>query len=221
MRARVEKYRKRIDPNEDYVIGCILLGRIECRCEQNRKKRARVKLADGKEGAIQHMMCTSFWHPDGTPMSAEQLMEQFVREAAGNSSKTKTSCAACGVCRKQEKRCCRDWQRKVSGTSNSQKMQRIISAEKSDLFDVLAYVAYAEAPVTRIERADGARVHIIREFSAKQQEFLEFVLRHYVAVGVEELEQEKLNPLLKLRYQGSIQMQWRTSEDQTKFGSFS
>ena len=34
-----------------------------------------MKLADGKERNIQHMMVTSFWHPDGTPMSAQQFME--------------------------------------------------------------------------------------------------------------------------------------------------
>jgi type I restriction enzyme R subunit len=32
-------------------------------------------------------------------------------------------------------------------------MQKIIDAEKSDLFDVLAYVAYALPPLTREERA--------------------------------------------------------------------
>src|SRR5712664_2240507 len=37
------------------------------------RKRIQVKLADGKARAIQHMMMTSFWHPDGTPMSAQQF----------------------------------------------------------------------------------------------------------------------------------------------------
>jgi type I restriction enzyme R subunit len=37
-------------------------------------------------------------------------------------------------------------------------------------------------------------------FNAKQQVFLDFVLQHYINVGVEELDQEKLNPLLRLKY---------------------
>lgn len=41
-------------------------------------------------------------------------------------------------------------------------------------------------------------------FNAKQQAFLDFVLSHYVSVGVEELEQRKLNPLLRLKYHDSI-----------------
>jgi type I restriction enzyme R subunit len=83
-------------------------------------------------------------------------------------------------------------------------MQRIIDAEKSDLFDVLAHVAYALPPVTREVRADQARAYINSQFTTKQRAFLEFVLSHYVSVGVEELDQAKLTPLLKLRYNDSI-----------------
>ena len=83
-------------------------------------------------------------------------------------------------------------------------MQKIIDAEKSDLFDVLAYVAYAMPPLTREERAASARVAISTHFNDKQQAFLDFVLSHYVNVGVEELGQEKLTPLLKLKYNDAI-----------------
>ncbi|CBE69249.1 Type III restriction enzyme, res subunit (fragment) [Candidatus Methylomirabilis oxygeniifera] len=34
--------------------------------------------------------------------------------------------------------------------------------------------------------------------------FLDFVLSHYVSVGVEELDQDKLTPLLRLKYHNSI-----------------
>jgi type I restriction enzyme R subunit len=47
-------------------------------------------------------------------------------------------------------------------------------------------------------------VEISTHFNSKQQVFLDFVLSHYVSVGVEELEQGKLTPLLKLRYHDSI-----------------
>ena len=40
-------------------------------------KRAKVRLADGKQRSIQHMVATTFWHPDGTPMSAQQFMEML------------------------------------------------------------------------------------------------------------------------------------------------
>jgi type I restriction enzyme R subunit len=83
-------------------------------------------------------------------------------------------------------------------------MQKIIGAENSDLFDVLAYVGFSKPPVPREERADHARVYINSSFNAKQQAFLDFVLSHYVSVGVEELDQQKLTPLLRLKY-GAIQ----------------
>ena len=79
-------------------------------------------------------------------------------------------------------------------------MQRVIDAEQSDLFDVLAHVAYALALVTRADRATQARVYINSTFNAKHQAFLEFVLSHDVSVGVGELDPQKLSPLLKLKY---------------------
>jgi len=83
-------------------------------------------------------------------------------------------------------------------------MQKVIDAEKSDLFDVLAHVAYALPPLTREDRAAKAKVEITTHFTTKQQAFLDFVLSHYVSVGVEELDQTKLTPLLRLKYHDSL-----------------
>ena len=90
-------------------------------------------------------------------------------------------------------------------------MQKIIDAEKSDLFDVLAHVAYALPPLTREERAAQAKVEISTHFNTKQQAFLDFVLAHYVGVGVDELDQEKLTPLLRLKYSIPLRTPLRTS----------
>ncbi len=53
-------------------------------------------------------------------------------------------------------------------------------------------------------RSTSARVEISTHFNTKQQAFLGFVLAHYVNVGVGELDQEKLTPLLRLKYHDSI-----------------
>ena len=90
------------------------------------------------------------------------------------------------------------------GREQLAEMQKIIDAEKSDIFDVLAHVAYALPPLTRVERSGKAKAVITTQFSPKQQVFLDFVLSHYVSVGVEELDQEKLTPLLHLKYHNSI-----------------
>ena len=90
------------------------------------------------------------------------------------------------------------------GHEQMSEMQRIIDAENSDLFDVLAHVAYALPPCTRQERAERAMVEIRTHFNGRQQVFLDFVLSQYVKVGVEELAQDKLSPLLKLKYHNAI-----------------
>jgi type I restriction enzyme, R subunit len=90
------------------------------------------------------------------------------------------------------------------GRDQLTEMQRVIDAEKRDIFDVLAYVASARPPLTREERAARAKLTISSSFTSKQQTFLDFVLSHYVTVGVEELDQSKLTPLLKLKYRDSI-----------------
>ena len=67
------------------------------------------------------------------------------------------------------------------GKDQLTEMQKIIDAEKSDLFDVLADVAYALPPLSREERAAKAKVEIPTHFNTKQQVFLDFVLSHYVS----------------------------------------
>lgn len=54
-------------------------------------------------------------------------------------------------------------------------MQKIIDAEKSDLFDVLAHVAFAMQPISREEWASVAHREVHERFSDKQQAFLDFV----------------------------------------------
>lgn len=58
--------------------------------------------------------------------------------------------------------------------------------------------------MSREQHAGKAKVEIGRHFDDKQQDFLDFVLSHYVNVGVEELDQAKLTPLLHLKYHDSI-----------------
>jgi type I restriction enzyme R subunit len=76
----------------------------------------------------------------------------------------------------------------------------VLDAEKSDLYDVLAYVAFARPTITREERVSTRRRMIFEDYDSKQREFLDFVLEQYVKQGVGELDQEKLPRLLELKY---------------------
>ena len=76
----------------------------------------------------------------------------------------------------------------------------MINAEKSDVFDVLAYIAFALAPITRSERVQARKGKIFTQYDGKLQAFLDFVLAQYINQGVEELDQDKLGHLLELKY---------------------
>ena len=180
---------------------CPVCGQINCICNQRRK--AKVKLADGKERNIQHMMATTFWHPDGTPMSAQQFMEMLFGKLP-DFFQSEAELRKLWSAPDTRAKLLGGLAEKGFGHDQLAEMQKIIDAEKSDLFDVLANVAYALPPVTREVRADQARVYINSNFNAKQQAFLEFVLSHYITVGVEELDQTKLTPLLRLKYHDSL-----------------
>jgi len=180
---------------------CPKCGKSPCECKK--KTKIKVKLADGKARTVQHMVCTTFWHPDGTPMSAQQFMELLfgkLPEFFKDESELRTIWSTPDT----RKKLLQGLAEKGFGRDQLAEMQKIIDAEKSDLFDVLAHVAYAMPPQTREVRAANARVYINTRFTTNQKVFLDFVLSHYVSVGVEELDQEKLTPLLRLKYRDSI-----------------
>jgi type I restriction enzyme R subunit len=171
--------------------------------EYAKRQKIKVKLADGKARMIQHMMVTSFWHPDGTPMSAQQFMELLFGKLP-EFFKDEAELRALWSLPDTRAKLLERLAEKGFGKEQMAEMQKIIDAERSDLFDVLAHVAYALPPLSREDRASKAKVEISHHFNSKQQVFLDFVLSHYVTVGVEELDQEKLTPLLRLKYHNSI-----------------
>ena len=179
--------RKAREPTTDYV----------------RKPRAKVKLADGKARTIQHMMCTSFWHPDGTPMSAQQFLELLFGKLP-DFFKDEAELRALWSVPDTRRKLLDGLAEKGFGREQLAEMQRIIDAEKCDLFDVLAHVAYALPPQTREERAARAHAAIAVSFPDKQRAFLDFVLAHYAKQGIDELDVDRLTLLLRLRYHNSI-----------------
>ncbi|HEV3374602.1 MAG TPA: DEAD/DEAH box helicase family protein [Candidatus Acidoferrum sp.] len=164
-----------------------------------RPKKIRIKLADGKERSIQSMMATTFWRPDGKPISAAQFVERLFGELPRFF--------------KDEDELRRLWSKpntrkalldgladKGFGAGELGEISRLIDAQKSDVFDVLAYIAFALAPITRSERAETHKARIFSRYDDKLQAFLDFVLAQYVSQGVEELDEEKLASLVQLKY---------------------
>jgi type I restriction enzyme R subunit len=161
--------------------------------------RIKVKLADGKERAIQYMTATTFWSADGRPMSAAQFLESLFG-ALPEFFKNEDELRGLWSDPDTRKKLLAELADRGFGKEPLAEMQKIIEAENSDLFDVLAYVAFAAAPRSRQQRAEHARQKASSEFNDKQQAFIDFVLSQYVRQGVDELDQEKLSPLLRLKY---------------------
>ena len=174
---------------------CEVCGQDPCVCA----RKVWVKLDDGKERAIQSMMSTTFWHPDGTPISAQQFMELLFGKLP-EFFKDEEELREIWSQPDTRKHLLIGLAEKGFGSDQLHEMQKVIDAEKSDLFDVLAYVAYALPPQTRQARAARAKAVVDAQFTGKQQAFLDFVLAHYIQDGVEELDRSKLGTLIHLQY---------------------
>jgi len=167
--------------------------------EEPRKKKLVIKLRDGKEREIQHMISTSFWSADGKPISIQEFMDKLF--------------GAMPEFFKNEEELRKIWSNPTTrkafldkiaeigyGKDELEILQKMIDAEQSDLFDVLTYISFLTQPITRTQRVEQAKDTILEGLDEKQKEFLEFVLSKYEEKGVEELGEEKLPILLNLKY---------------------
>ncbi|RQW06233.1 DEAD/DEAH box helicase, partial [candidate division KSB1 bacterium] len=137
---------------------CPVCGQSPCVC--SRKKMVKIKLRDGKEREIQHMIATMFYSADGKPISAAEFIaglygdlpdyfrnEHELRQIWSLPSTRKSfleRLAKAGY-----------------GQEQLRHLQHLINAEKSDLFDVLEYVAFAIQPLTREQRVVNAKSYIV------------------------------------------------------------
>jgi type I restriction enzyme R subunit len=158
-----------------------------------------IKLADGKERRFQHIAATSFWGPDGKPMSAAQFVQSLfgvLPELFKNEDELRRMWSA----PETRKRLLEGLEERGFSRDQLNSIRTVIDAEASDLFDVLAYVAYVRPPETREERVKLRRSAILDGLTDAQQDFLDFVLSQYVSEGEDELDPEKLPGLLNVKY---------------------
>ena len=163
------------------------------------RKKLKIKLRDGKEREIQHMISTSFWNADGKPISIQEFMDNMF--------------GAMPEFFKSEEELRKIWSNPTTRRAFLEKiaekgfskdeleiLQKMIDAEQSDLFDVLTYISFLTKPISRVERVEQSKDKIFEGLDEKQKEFLDFVLSKYEEKGVEELDEEKLPVLLNLKY---------------------
>ena len=166
-----------------------------------RPVKIRIELAEGKVREFEFAMTTTFWGPNGEQLTVEQFLKNLFGELPSFY--------------KNEADLRRIWSDPLTRSElltklNEQgfsladlgKIQELISATESDLYDVLAYISFAAPKKTREKRASGARKRVAIQFSDRTRDFIDFVLDHYVTEGVEELDPLKLPQLLELKYGG-------------------
>jgi type I restriction enzyme R subunit len=146
------------------------------------------------------MMATSYWSPDGKPISANEMVEKLYGELP-RLFKDEDELRRLWSKPDTRKALLQSLAERGFGPEQLSEISRMINAEKSDVFDVLAYISFALAPITRSERVDARKSKILDRYDPKLQAFLDFVLAQYVNQGVGELDQEKLGDLLQLKYQ--------------------
>ena len=117
------------------------------------QRRLRIRLADGKAREIQHMTATSFWSADGRPMSAAQFLE-LLFGALPEFFKDEDELRAIWSKPDTRRELLRNLEDKGFDRSQLAEIQRALEAEQCDLYDVLAYIAFALPRITRQERAD-------------------------------------------------------------------
>ncbi len=179
--------------------ACEKCGELPCSCEK--RKTIKIKLRDGKEREIQHMVSTSFWSADGKPITSEEFLNNLFG-ALPDFFKSEEELRTIWSNPMTRKTLLEKLDEAGFGKDELSSLQKLIDAEKSDLFDVLEYVFNSEIkPITREARVAAAQATIFALLNDKQKEFIEFVLTKYIETGVEELDQEKLPILLTNKYQ--------------------
>lgn len=178
--------------------ACEVCGYVMCRCDNPPRRMIKVKLADGKVRQLQHMISTSFWSPDGKPISAEAFLRSLfgtLPELFKSEDELRTIWSKPDT----RKKLLEELSEKGFAKQQLAEFQKILNAENSDLYDVLAYIAFHSDILERTDRATRAKVHL-NNYDPKQQEFLNFVLSQYVKQGVDELDDTKIGDLLVLKY---------------------
>ncbi len=174
---------------------CKICGEVPCICA----KIVKIKLADGKERTLNHIYSTSFWSADGKPVSAAEFIQSLFGELP-NFFKSEDELRAIWSKPDTRKALLDSLSDKGFGLQQLNEIKTMIKAENSDIYDVLAYIAYNTKTISRAERVELHRDDIFNKYDKKQQEFIDFILGHYIAQGVGELEQSKLPQFIELRY---------------------
>jgi type I restriction enzyme, R subunit len=155
-----------------------------------------IKLADDH---IVNIAATTFWGPDGKPISAQDFIKRMFGELP-DLFKDEDELRSLWSDPDTRKTLLDNLAERGYNGVVLMHIKQAINADDSDVFDVLAHIAYSRNMITREHRAEAGRRRIDGNYDDKIAVFLDFVLGHYVETGVESLDRSKLPDYLKLEY---------------------
>jgi len=167
--------------------------------DDGRKVRPDMIEIELGDGHIVNMTATSFWGPDGKPISASEFITRMFGQLPELFKDEDELRELWSVPDTRTKLLEGLADRGYDGLILSQ-IQSAIMAEDCDLYDVLANIAYATTPITREERAERGKTLMDATYEDKLSEFLDYVLGQYVETGVEDLSREKLSDYLTIKF---------------------
>ena len=166
-----------------------------------KREKIVIKLADGKDRQFQYISSKMFYSVDGTPMSLPEFIHSLFKTLEmPDFFKNEDELRSIWSVPSTRANLLKQLEAAGFPTSELILIQELIDAQNSDLFDVLEFVKYALKPVSRETRANKSRSIMKSGIEAKQLEFVDFLVSQYVESGVEELEESKLETLLKIKY---------------------
>ncbi len=169
-----------------------------------RREMVRIKLADGKERQLQSISSTMFYSVDGKPMSLIEFIQSLYNTLAlPDFFKDEAELRALWSAPVTRQRLLERLEGAGFSKTDLVEIQTLIDAKESDLFDVLEYIRFALAPVTRKERSELS-VSKLDELTENQRSFIEFLADQYEERGVDELEESRLERLLEAKYSNVV-----------------
>ena len=162
------------------------------------KKMVKIKLSQDVVREINSTVSTTFWDPQGKPISAEEFMQTLFGDIPKFFESEDQLINIWSVPETREK-LLETLSEAGYSVNQLEDLRKLVNGQESDLFDVLSYVAFHSDLIPRLERRSYAKIHL-DSYDTDQQEFLNFVLDQYVKKGVGELSDDKLKPLIELKY---------------------
>lgn len=170
--------------------------------DQPPREKVEVTLSDGTRRRIKYVASTTYWSPDGKPISAVEFLKRLFGDLSGIVGDE-------------------DQLRKVWSDPDNREhflgqladrgydqdrlddIRQLVDAPDSDLFDVLSYILFTNCPKTRHDRANNVRGRQMDAFDEETKQLLLSILQAYETDGESELATKKLGQFLVARY-GSI-----------------